>query len=116
MKRAIHKINADGEVLGRLASRIAGLLRGKHKVDFQPNVDGGDFVEVSNSAKIKVTGAKLAKKQYHRFSGYPGGLTSHNLQNRLENKPDFVIWHAVRLMLPKNKLRNGILKRLMFVK
>ncbi|MEK7159531.1 MAG: 50S ribosomal protein L13 [Patescibacteria group bacterium] len=116
MNRERHKIDADGKILGRLASEIATLLRGKHKVDFQPNIDAGDFVEVKNAGKIKVTGAKLVQKQYHHFSGYPSGLKSFNLENRLAKDPGFVIWHAVRLMLAKNKLRDVILKRLTFVK
>ncbi len=97
-------IDADGLVLGRLASIIAQRLRGKHKPQFTPHVDCGDNVVVVNAEKIRVTGNKLADKRYYRHSGYPGGLKSRSLQEMLDRRPEEVIRLAVKGMLPRNRL------------
>ncbi len=97
-------INAEGQTLGRLATRIAQLLQGKHKVTYTPHVDNGDYVVVINCAKIHVTGNKLKAKHYHRHSGYPGGLTSTVLQEQLAKFPQRVIARAVKGMVPKTRL------------
>ncbi len=105
-------VDAKGKILGRLASEIAKIIRGKHKVYYQPDVDCGDFVIVINADKIRVTGKKLDQKIYYRHSGYPGGLKERSLKWMLENKPEEVIRLAVKRMLPKNKLGHRMLKRL----
>ncbi len=105
-------INAEGKVLGRLASEIAKVLRGKHKPSYQPDVDCGDYVVVVNADKIRVTGKKLDQKIYYRHSNYPGGLKERNLKWMLENKPEEVIKLAVKRMLPKNRLGHRMLKKL----
>jgi large subunit ribosomal protein L13 len=105
-------VNADGESLGRLASKIAAILRGKHKPIFTPGLDTGDFVVVINAEKITVTGNKLTEKFYYRYSGYPGGLTSISLRDQLARHPERVIEHAVWGMLPHNKLGRAMLKKL----
>ncbi|MGB4704275.1 MAG: 50S ribosomal protein L13 [Candidatus Saccharicenans sp.] len=105
-------INAEGQVLGRLATQIAVLLRGKNKPQFAPNVDVGDFVVVINAEKIKVTGNKLEDKIYYHHSLYPGGLKERKLKELLESKPEEVIRKAVWGMIPKNKLGRAIIKKL----
>ncbi len=105
-------VDADGKVLGRAASEIASVLRGKHKPEFTPHVDTGDFVVVVNAGKIKVTGAKLDDKYYYSYSGYPGGLKATPLRSMLEKKPEEVLRHAVKGMLPKNKLGRAMIKKL----
>ncbi|MDQ7039122.1 MAG: 50S ribosomal protein L13 [Aquificota bacterium] len=105
-------VNAEGKVLGRLASEIAKILRGKHKPYYQPDVDCGDFVIVVNAEKIRVTGKKLDQKVYYRHSGYPGGLKARTLRWMLEHKPEEVIRLAVKRMLPKNRLGHRMLKKL----
>ena len=97
-------IDASGQTLGRLASQIAGLLLGKNKVNAAAHVDAADNVVVINAAKVAVTGSKLTDKMYYRHSSYPGGLTEISLMSQLEKNPAFVIEHAVRGMLPKNRL------------
>src|SRR5690606_11113646 len=97
-------IDAKDQTLGRLATQIAHILRGKHKPIFSPHMDVGDFVIVINCEKIRVTGNKLDDKRYYRHSGYPGGLRSVTLRQQLDRFPDRVIHTAVRGMLPKNKL------------
>jgi large subunit ribosomal protein L13 len=97
-------VDAEGQTLGRLATRIADTLRGKRKPQFTPHVDTGDFVVVVNAEKIGVTGAKLQQKRYYRHSGYPGGLRSRTLAEQLERRPTEVIRKAVKGMLPRNKL------------
>lgn len=96
-------IDAEGQTLGRLASRIAHILQGKHKATYTPHVDNGDFVVVVNCEKVRVTGNKPAAKYYHRHSGYPGGLTSIVLQEQLARHPDRVITGAVKGMVPKTR-------------
>jgi len=110
--RKIHKIDATDKVLGRLASEIAVLLRGKHKVDFQPNQDRGDIVEVSNAGEMKFTGRKLEQKKYHHHSGYPGGIKEESLSDLIKDNPEKVLKNAVVHMLPNNKLRSEMIKRL----
>ncbi len=110
--RKWHLVDADGQVLGRLASKIASILRGKDKPCFAPNVDAGDFVVVVNAEKIAVTGGKAADKEYFTHSGYPGGARSVNLSEMLSKKPEFVIKHAVSGMLPKNSLGRQMIKKM----
>lgn len=116
MERKTHTIDASGKVLGRLATRIVLLLRGKHKPDFVPYKDMGDIVVVKNVSKIKVTGRKMEQKKYYRHSGYMGGLKVTPLKKLLKERPDEVLKKAVSGMLPKNKLRSEQLKRLKFEK
>lgn len=105
-------VDAKGQTLGRLASQIAPILRGKHKTTYAPNVDTGDFVIVVNCDRIHVTGNKMEEKMYHRHSGYPGGLTSLTLRQMLKKHPERAIESAVRGMLPKNALGRNMLKKL----
>ncbi len=105
-------IDAKDQTLGRLATQIAVLLRGKHKPIFSPHADVGDFVIVINCEKIHVSGTKLDDKVYYRHSQYPGGLKSRTLREQLNTFPDRVIHEAVRGMLPKNKLGRKIIKKL----
>ena len=97
-------VDAEGQTLGRLATQIADLLRGKRKPTYTPHCDVGDFVVVVNAEKISVTGNKRAEKLYHRHSGYPGGLKSRTLEEMLERRPEEVIRLAVKGMLPRNRL------------
>ncbi len=106
MKRETYTIDASGKVLGRLATEIAKLLRGKHKPDFLPNKDMGDFVIVKNVEKIKISGKKLEKKKYYRHTGYLGHLKEIPLKKLFKEKPAEVLKKAVFGMLPKNKLRS----------
>lgn len=115
IKRDWYEADASKFVLGRLASKIATVLRGKHKVTFTPHMDVGDFVVVKNVEKIKFTGRKLAQKKYYRFSGYPGGLYSKKLSDRMQKEPEKVMRDAVRNMLDANRLRKNILRRLKVV-
>ena len=104
--------DADGKVLGRFASEVARLLRGKHKPIYTPHVDTGDHVVVVNAAKIRVTGnSKPQQKVYTHYSGYPGGLKSRTLKEMLASRPEFVLEHAIRGMLPKNKLGRKMMKK-----
>ena len=105
-------IDAAGLTLGRLASQIASVLRGKHKPTYSPHMDCGDFVIVVNAHKIRVTGRKLDQKFYYRHSGYPGGLKAISLRDQLDRHPDRVIQLAVRAMLPKNRLGRQMIKKL----
>ncbi len=105
-------VDAEGLVLGRLAAKLAMILRGKDKPTFTPHTDTGDFVVVINAEKVKLTGNKLADKMYERHSGYPGGLTVLNARTMLSKKPEDVITLAVKGMLPKNILGRHMLKKL----
>lgn len=105
-------VDAEGKTLGRLATEIARILRGKHKPNYSPAVDVGDYVIVLNAEKVRVTGRKLDQKFYYRHSGYPGGLREISLRNQLAKHPTRVIEHAVRGMLPKNPLGRRMLKKL----
>ena len=112
MERKTYTIDATGKVLGRLATQIAVLLRGKHKPTFVPYKDEGDFVTVQNIKNIKITGKKLEQKKYYRHSGYPGGLKETPLKKLFAEKPAEVLKKAVWGMLPRNKLRKEMIKRL----
>ena len=112
MNRQYHLFDAEGKVLGRLATEIAKTLSGRNKVDFVPHIDGGDFVAVINADKIKVTGNKAEDKIYHRFSGYPGGISSISFKDLLKKDSGKVIQNAVYGMLPKNNLRDKMMLRL----
>ena len=105
-------VDAEDQILGRLASKVAHILRGKHKPIFTPHVDTGDHVIVINADKIRVTGNKPTQKFYHRYSGYPGGLKSVRYDELLKKHPDRVITLAVKRMLPKNRLARRTLKKL----
>ena len=105
-------VDAQDQVLGRLASQIAHRLRGKHKPEFAPHMDNGDFIVVVNCEKIKVTGKKLTDKKYYRHSGWVGGLKTTQLGDMLADKPARVLTAAVRGMLPKNRLGRAMLKKL----
>jgi large subunit ribosomal protein L13 len=105
-------VDAQGQSLGRVASRVASLLRGKHKPSFTPHVDMGDFVIVVNATQIKVTGAKADQKLYYRHSSYPGGITQRTYSELLAKKPDAPLTLAVRGMLPKNVLGRQLIKKL----
>lgn len=105
-------VDAEGKNLGRLATQIATILRGKHKPTFTPSMDVGDFVIVVNAEKVVVTGRKLEQKMYYRYSGYPGGLTETRLDRMLAKHPTRVIEHAVKGMLPKNRLGRAMIKKL----
>jgi large subunit ribosomal protein L13 len=116
MIREIHKIDATDKSLGRLASQIAVLLRGKHKVAFQTNLDLGDIVEVSNCSKIKITGTKLEQEKVRTHSGHPGNLREIVLKQAFAADPGKILTKCVYRMLPTNKLRAKMLKRLRIVK
>jgi len=105
-------VDAQGKTLGRLASRIATILRGKHKPAFTPHVDTGDFVIVVNADKIRLTGRKLDQKMYWWHSGYPGGIKGRTARQMLDRKPEEVIRRAVKGMLPKNALGRHMLRKL----
>ena len=112
VQRRWYVADADGQVLGRLATQIATVLRGKHKPTYTPHVDTGDFVVVVNAEKIKLTGAKLTKKMYHRHSGYPGGLSSVWYGKLLQTHPERIIRKAVWGMLPKGTMGRAQIKKL----
>ncbi len=105
-------VDAEGETLGRLATRVARVLRGKHKPSYSPSVDVGDYVIVLNAEKVHVTGRKLDQKIYYRHSGYVGNLKRIPLREALERHPERVFEHAVRGMLPKNRLGRKMIKKL----
>ena len=105
-------VDAEDQVLGRLASQIAHRLRGKHKPEFAPHMDNGDFIVVVNCEKVKVTGTKMHDKNYYRHSGWVGGLKATSLKDMLAETPERVLVSAVRGMLPKNKLGRALLKKL----
>ncbi len=112
VQRQWHLVDADGEVVGRLASRIAAVLRGKHKPSYTPHVDTGDFVVVVNADRARFTGKKEIDKTYFSHSGYPGGTTFRTPAEMRERKPTFLIENAVKGMLPKNKLGRQMLTKL----
>ena len=112
IKREWHVFDASDKVLGRLATQVAKLLMGKHKPIFVRNMDTGDFVVVTNAEKIRVTGNKLKQKLYYRHSGYPGGLKTTSLEVMMQTNPAWVIEHAVKGMLPHNRLGASMLKKL----
>ncbi|MFT4571156.1 MAG: large subunit ribosomal protein L13 [Hyphomicrobiaceae bacterium] len=110
--RQWHIVDADDEVLGRLATKVATVLRGKHRATFTPHVDCGDFVVVINAEKVKLTGNKAADKLYWRHSGFPGGIYSRTAAEVLERKPEDLIRKAVEGMLPTNRLGRQLAKKL----
>jgi len=110
--RAWFVVDAQDKILGRLATVIATRLRGKHKPEFAPHMDNGDFIVVVNAAKVKVTGHKLDQKIYNRHTGYIGGLKQTKLRTMLQTKSEHVLEHAVKGMLPKNRLGRALLKKL----
>jgi large subunit ribosomal protein L13 len=112
IERQWHVIDASGKVLGKLATQAASLLMGKHKPIFSRNLDTGDFVVIINADKVRVTGNKAEQKLYYRHSGYPGGLKSISLEKMLQTNPTRVIGHAVKGMLPHNRLGAGMMKKL----
>ncbi len=112
IQREWYVVDADGQILGRLATQIATLLRGKHKPTFTPHVDNGDFVVVVNAEKIQVTGKKPEQKMYYRYSGYPGGLKETSYRILHQRHPDRILKFAVKGMLPKNRLGRQLLKKL----
>ena len=105
-------VDAKDKTLGRLASKLALRLRGKHKPEYSPNADLGDYIVVVNAKKINVTGEKLTQKKYFRHTGYPGGIKSKSLEELIKNSPEEVIRKAVKGMLPKNKLGKKMLTKL----
>lgn len=112
VERKWYIIDAEGKTLGRLASEVASIIRGKHKPNFTPNVDTGDFVIVINASKIVLTGKKMKNKMYYRHSQYPGGLKVTSAQDMLKSKPERMIELAVFGMLPKNRLGNALHNKL----
>jgi len=112
IQRAWYKVDADGAVLGRLATEVASVLRGKHKPIFAPHVDTGDHVIVVNAAKLRMTSGKAEKKLHHRHSGYPGGLTSRTYADLLARDPEDTFRRAVKGMLPKGPLGRSMLRKL----
>lgn len=112
LEREWFVVDATDQTLGRLATQIACILKGKHKSIYAPHLDTGDFVIVVNADKIKVTGKKLSQKRYYHHTGYLGGLKSRTLQEMLTRQPTKVIQHAVRGMLPKNRLGRKMIKKL----
>ena len=112
IEREWYVVDAEGQTLGRLASKIAPILKGKHKPIYTPHLDCGDFVVVINAEKVRVTGRKMDQKFYYRHSGYPGGIKSISLRDQLVRHPERVVQAAVRGMLPKNKLGRRMIKKL----
>ena len=112
LERRWYVVDAEGQTLGRLATRIADALRGKRKPEYTPHVDTGDFVVVVNAEKVAVTGKKLEQKLYYRHSGYPGGLRVRTLSEQLERRPTEVLRKAVKGMLPRNRLAGQQISKL----
>ena len=112
IKRGRVVVDADGKILGKLAVDVAQLLMGKGKEIFSRHLDTGDYVTIINAAKVQVTGSKLQQKTYHRHSGYAGGFRTTTMAEMMARKPEYVIEHAVRGMLPQNKLGDAMIKKL----
>ena len=112
IKRDWFVVDANGKTLGRLASKISQILKGKHKPIYSPHLDTGDFVIVVNAEKIKVTGRKMEQKMYYRHSGYMGGLKEINLRDQLQRHPTYAVKLAVKGMMPRNRLGRKMLKKL----
>lgn len=113
IERKIIVIDAAGQSVGRIATKAATLLQGKHKAAYEPQRDHGDTVEIRNAAKVKILGAKMEQKKYYHYSGYPGGMRVTQLKEVMAKNPAKAIENAVYSMLPKNRLRKERLKRLM---
>ena len=116
LDREYHLFDAQGKILGRLATEVATILIGKDKVSYAPHIDGGDFVVIINSDKVDVTGNKRNDKIYHHFSGYPGGVTAIAFKDQLKKDSRKIIAQAVYGMLPKNSLRDRMTNRLLVYK
>ena len=112
VKRDWYIIDADGKNLGRVATKAAQILRGKHKATFTPHVDCGDYVIIINASKVNLTGNKLNDKMYYNHSGYPGGLRERDAKTMIENYPEEMMERAIKGMLPKNKLGRAMIKKL----
>jgi large subunit ribosomal protein L13 len=112
IKREWYIVDAKNKILGRLASKLAYILQGKHRPDYTPHVDQADFIVVINAEKVKLTGKKLDQKIYWRHSGYMGGLKLETARKLLERKPEQLIYLAVKRMLPRNRMRKKLLKKL----
>ncbi|MBI3357185.1 MAG: 50S ribosomal protein L13 [Nitrospirae bacterium] len=112
VKETWHLVNAEGKTLGRLAARVANILRGKHRPTFTPNVDMGDHVVIVNAEKIQLTGSKMKTKLYRHHSGYPGGLKTTAAEHLFRKDPTQLLTRAIEGMLPKNPLGNGMAKKL----
>lgn len=112
IQRNWYVVNAEGKTLGRIASSIATVLRGKHKAIFTPHMDCGDYVIVVNAEKVAVTGNRMDEKMYYRHSGYPGGLRAEKMRDVILKHPDRVIRQAVQKMLPKNDLSRTVIRKL----
>ena len=112
VQRDWYVVDASGKTLGRLASEVAHRLRGKHKPEYTPHVDTGDYIIVINAEKVRVTGRKAQDKMYHRHTGYPGGLKSTNFEKLIQEHPERVIQQAVKGMLPKNPLGRAMFRKL----
>jgi len=110
--RKWHVIDAEGQIVGRMCTKIASVLRGKHTAKYTPHVDTGDYVIVINAEKVRFTGNKMDDKVYLRYSGYPGGQKKRTAVEAMEKKPFFIVENAVRGMLPKNKLGRSMFKKL----
>ncbi len=110
--RKWHIVDAEGEVLGRMGSKVASVLRGKHKPSYTPHVDTGDYVIIVNAEKVRLTGAKLDDKEYLSYSGYPGGQKSITAKELMVKHPTKVVENAIKGMLPKNKLGRAMIKKL----
>ena len=112
VKHAWHLVDATDVPLGRLASRLARVLQGKHRTDWTPHVDCGDFVVVINCSKIRLTGKKAETKEYQRFTGYPGGRNVYSFKEYMEKDPGIVVREAIRRMLPKSRLGKSMVTKL----
>lgn len=112
IQRKTHELDAKGHVLGRLATRIAHIIRGKNKASYQPHLDCGDTVVVKNVKEIALSGRKIEQKVYYRYSGYPGGLKKENIADVMKKKPGEILRKAVYNMLPPTRLRKNMMKRL----
>ncbi len=112
VQRKWYIVDAEGEVLGRLGTKVADVLRGKHKPDYTPHVDTGDYVIVINADKVKLTGNKMKQKIYDHYTGYPGGRKEKTAEQIMDYKPHFIIENAVKGMLPKNRLGRAVYKKL----
>ncbi len=112
VKRDWYVVDADGKTLGRMATEIARRLRGKHKPEYTPHVDTGDYIVVINAEKVKVTGNKTSDKMYYRHTGFPGGIKEISFEKLIDKKPEMVIEKAVKGMLPKNPLGRAMYRKL----
>lgn len=112
IERRWHVVDAEGLVLGRLATEVAGILRGKHKAIYSPHLDTGDHVVVINADKVVLTGGKAAKKMVYRHSGYPGGISSETYRHKLSRKPEQAVIDTIRGMIPKTRLGRAQIKKL----